>query len=117
MSDNAVSRDLAAKPFCRACPRRRFVEPKVADVYDAQSRGHRAVMMSFWVPLAVLASIYWTVRELALNTFKAASRRKPFIIGFALAGLTIAVADVVVREFLFRTLVSTTWFSVTGQIL
>jgi hypothetical protein len=46
--------------------------------------------------LGVLASFYWTVREFLLRTFKNAARKKSFIIGFALIGIAVALALILV---------------------
>jgi hypothetical protein len=74
-------------------------------------------MMMLAILLAVTASIYWTVRELILNTFKVTSRTKTFIIGFALAGLTIAVALAVIPQFAFRTILVSPWVALPALIL
>ena len=73
--------------------------------------------MMFAILLAVTASIYWTVRELILNTFKVASKKKPFIIGFALAGLTIAVALAFIPRLVFRTILPPPWVALPALIL
>jgi hypothetical protein len=55
-------------------------------------------MINLAIMLWAIATVYWTVRELVLNSFKDISVKKPFIVGFALVGLTIAVAVVVVPQ-------------------
>jgi hypothetical protein len=44
-------------------------------------------MIVIAILLAAIGSVFWTVRELILNTFKPASRSKSFIFGFAVTGL------------------------------
>lgn len=47
--------------------------------------------MSHAVLLAAIALAYWVVRELVLDTFRNASKKKPYIICFALVGFAVAV--------------------------
>jgi hypothetical protein len=51
--------------------------------------------MRYAVLFAAIALAYWAARELLLNTFKNASKRKPYIICFALVGFTLAVSFIV----------------------
>jgi DNA-directed RNA polymerase subunit RPC12/RpoP len=56
---------------------------------------YRNILMGYLIFAAAPIIAYWTVRELLLYTFKDASRKRPFIIGFALVGLVIAVVFLV----------------------
>src|SRR5262245_22016687 len=52
--------------------------------------------------LAEIALAFWVVRELIRNTFKDSSKKKPYIISFALAGFSIALALIVGGRFMPR---------------
>jgi len=56
--------------------------------------------MWYAIPLAAMAVAYWVGRELILDTFKNASKRIPYIIGFAVVGFSLAVIFVVAGHFM-----------------
>jgi hypothetical protein len=64
-------------------------------------------MVMFAILLAVSSQYYWTVRELILNTFRVASRNKPFIIALAVTGLASAIVLTVTTRLLFGTILPT----------
>jgi hypothetical protein len=60
--------------------------------------------------LATIVLAYWAVRELTLNTFNADfAKKKPFIIGFALVGLTIAMVFVAGARLVSRSNQAYSW--------
>jgi hypothetical protein len=71
----------------------------------------------FAILLAVIASVYWTLRELILNTFKRASRNKSLIMGFAATGFAIALALAVLPRLVFRTVLPPPFAALAALVL